>query len=74
LKAALAKWTAKLQILTSAEDYTHDSFTGDFFDRSNPVWKDVGILQTTKSGAETVSNTRQTRDQAGQLLTQRVGK
>jgi hypothetical protein len=75
LDAAAAKWEPLLRKLRPRRTYTHSetNWKGDFLDRANPLWRDTGVLQTTKSGGETVSNVRQTRDQLAQALVARLG-
>jgi len=36
------------------------------------MWKERGVLQLTKAGGQTVSNTRQTRDQMAEALAERL--
>lgn len=69
LEAALVQWSGTLEKLGPKREYRHTTgWTGDFFQRSNPLWREIGVLQETKSGGETVSNVRQTRDQAAKAL------
>lgn len=73
-EAAIIAWQTRLKHLAPSESFHHDSgWNGDFFDRDNPLWADLGVLQTTKSGGVTVSNTRQTRDQVAKALVERLG-
>jgi hypothetical protein len=65
-------WQTRLKRLVPAETYTRKGFSGDFLSRDNPIWKELGVLQTTKSGSQTVSNTRQTRDQMAAALAERL--
>lgn len=71
---ATTAWTKHLKRLRAGQEYTHKKpkFSGDFFARHNPVWVERGVLQTTKSGKQTVSNTRQTRDQMAEALVSRL--
>ncbi len=72
-EAAAKAWRPRLKPLAPGETYNHDNgWEGDFFDRENPLWADLGVLQTTKSGGVTVSNTRQTRDQVAGALVERL--
>jgi DNA-sulfur modification-associated len=72
LDDAGAKWRDLLARLRADDLYTHDGWSGDFLARANPVWRERGVLQTTKSGGETVSNVRQTREQVAQALVERL--
>lgn len=73
LDDAIAKWRELLARLRADDEYTHDGWTGDFLSRANPIWRERGVLQTTKSGAQTVSNVRQTREQVAEALVARLG-
>lgn len=73
-----ADWERRLSVLTDeVEDLrrreNEAAWKGDFFDRSNPVWREFGILQPTKSGGTAVSNTRQTRNTTAELLSNLLG-
>jgi DNA-sulfur modification-associated len=74
LESAIVKWTPLLDTLRKRHAYTHPAtgWRGDFFARQNPLWREIGVLQTTKSGGETVSNVRQTREQTARVLTERL--
>jgi hypothetical protein len=65
---------AALSALGAHQKYEHEQtgWEGDFFARENPLWKQIGVLQQTRSGRWTVSNTRQTREQAGRVLRERL--
>jgi hypothetical protein len=73
-EAATAAWEKRLKKLRADQKYTHRApkFSGDFLARDNPLWVERGVLQTTKSGKQTVSNTRQTRDQMAEALVSRL--
>jgi DNA-sulfur modification-associated len=59
--------------LSSRQTYTDQGgWKGDLFDRENPLWQRIGVLQLTGSGRLTVSNTRQTREQTGRVLLERL--
>lgn len=72
---AKKEWEPRLAILGSGQTYQHPNpkWEGDYFQRENPLWTDLGVLQTTKSGGQTVSNVRQTREQAAKALVERLG-
>jgi hypothetical protein len=74
LDTAVQTWRRRLQEL-SPDNLFEDpetGWTGDYFARANPRWRELGILQATRSGGETVSNTRQTREQAAKALVERL--
>jgi hypothetical protein len=74
LESATSSWRTRLRGFRPDQTYTHDDsgWSGDFFARTNPLWRDIGVIQATKSGGETVSNVRQTREQAARVLTERL--
>lgn len=65
-------WTLGIQGLSAANPVQVGDWSGDFFSRANPVWRDVGVLQETRTGRTAVSNTRQTREVCGRLLRERI--
>jgi hypothetical protein len=71
---AVRKWKPILHKLGASSTYKHPKtkWRGDFLARANPLWSEVGVLQSTKSGRETVSNTRQTRGQVISALGRRL--
>jgi hypothetical protein len=71
--AKVQRWTSMLSLLRDANDFQSDGWVGDFFARANPIWSSLGVLQKTKSGGETISNTRQSRTVCAQELAKRVG-
>ena len=75
LDGAIALWDERLARLSPERIYKNKdrTFEGDLFDRDNPLWRDIGAIQTTRSGRDTVSNVRQTRANAGRVLRRRVG-
>jgi hypothetical protein len=73
LDAARDLWRRRLRRLRPDERYTHGEFHGDFFARENPLWREIGVLQRTKSGRDAVSNVRQTRANVAEALLERLG-
>jgi hypothetical protein len=63
-----ARWAARLAALSPGNERVVNDYPGDLFDKANPVWREEGILQLTKSGTLTVSNTRQTRARCHDVL------
>lgn len=43
---------------------------GDFFAKSNPLWRELGIVKPGKSGKLTVINTGGARAECGRVLRQ----
>lgn len=70
-----AAWKGKLGRLAPDKPFEHQSsnWRGDFLSRDNPLWQELGVLQQTKRGGQAVSNVRQTREQVGKALADRIG-
>lgn len=68
----LDTWRNRLARLSADDPVTVDDWIGDIFSRSNPAWQRAGVLQETKTGRTAVSNTRQTREQCGRILRERI--
>lgn len=67
-------WERGVAGLSASSPVTVGEWTGDFFSRANPTWREVGVLQETRTGRTAVSNTRQTRDVCGRLLRDRIAE
>lgn len=68
-QAATKNWTEKLSRLSRARIYNLDNWSGDFFDRNNPLWMRIGLLKATRvPGKSTFVNTGATRNEAGRVL------
>lgn len=61
-------WHEKLSKLSSNVIYTYGTWSGDFFDKNNPLWTRLGILKPGLSGQPTVSNNRGARLQVAKAL------
>lgn len=72
LDEARQNWRQRLNRISKDYRYVHDDWSGDVFDRKNPLWRELGVLQQTKRGSWTVSNTRQTRRSVGDFLDDHV--
>lgn len=68
LQKATERWRTILEKIGSGVVYTHGSWTGDFFQKDNPLWTQLGIVKPGVSGKPTVSNTRAARLQAMRAL------
>lgn len=73
LSKAQIRWRNSLQRLASTVRYVEDSWTGDFFEKANPLWTRLGIVKPGVSGKPTVSNNRAARLQAMRALRAAVG-
>lgn len=68
LSRATEKWRSLLQKLSPSTQYADGDWTGDFFQRENPLWTRLGILRPGASGKPTISNNRAARIQAMRAL------
>jgi hypothetical protein len=73
-EARVTWWERGLAGLAASSQVTVGNWTGDFLSRANPTWREVGVLQETKTGRTAVSNTRQTREVCGRLLRARINE
>jgi hypothetical protein len=74
LESAVLTWKTRLGRLGADKDYTHPAsgWSGDFLSRDNPLWREIGVIQQTKSGGQAISNVRQTREQVRRVLVERL--
>lgn len=62
-------WKKRLSKLGSDQLYKRNGWRGDFLDRSNPLWAEIGITRKhPQTHKLTVANTGGTRARAGQAL------
>jgi len=62
-------WTTKLQQLSSTKIYSMDDWSGDIFDKQNPLWIKIGIMKRGgKNNSLTTLNTGASRIKAGKAL------
>jgi hypothetical protein len=70
---ATSRWREKLQRLGSSRNYTFlDDWSGDFFDKRNPLWSQVGVVKPGREDHLTVMNTGGARIECGRVLRQFV--
>ena len=65
-------WAEKLKALASSKVYTMGDWSGDFFDKHNPLWTEVGIVKRGRGQSLTTLNTGAARLEAGRVLRQLV--
>jgi hypothetical protein len=71
LHIAKEKWRRRLGALSGARCYTLEDWSGDLFDKSNPVWQRAGIVKRGSNAVRlTVSNTGSNRAACGRILRQ----
>lgn len=70
-KGARSRWRDRLARLGKASKYRFEGWTGDFFDKMNPLWVRVGVEKPSKDGRSlTVTNSGATRAECGRVLRQ----
>jgi hypothetical protein len=68
LSKATDRWREKFKKIGPSVRYTDGAWSGDFFQRDNPLWTRLGILKPGASGRPTMSNNRAARIQAMRAL------
>lgn len=68
LKKATEIWERRLMKLMSTEVYSESGWSGDFFEKINPLWNRLGVIKPGLSGQPTVSNNRAARLQVSKAL------
>lgn len=64
-------WKKKLSRLSASNKYSYGAWTGDFFAKRNPLWRDVGVVKRGKDETKlTILNTGAARSQCGRVLRQ----
>lgn len=68
LSKATERWRTLLQKFAPIVTYTEGNWSGDFFEKSNPLWARLGIIKSGLTGRPTVSNNRAARIQVMRAL------
>jgi hypothetical protein len=64
-------WREKLERLRSTVRYQFTDWSGDLFDKGNPLWRAIGVTKPGRSGRDlTVLNTGSARAESGRALRQ----
>jgi hypothetical protein len=64
-------WHAKMSRLSRDKKYSFGSWSGDLFEKQNPLWQRVGVVKPGKDGRKlTVLNTGAARSECGRVLRQ----
>lgn len=64
-------WTRKLEMLAASPPYRFGKWSGDLFAKSNPLWREIGVIKPGRSGGKvTVVNTGGARAMCGRVLRQ----
>lgn len=70
-KVAADEWRTKLLRFSSRFTYRFKRWTGDLFDKKNPLWQRAGIVKPGRDGTRlTVLNTGAARGECGRILKQ----
>jgi hypothetical protein len=70
-KRAEQVWGNKLARLKSTVRYVLGQWSGDFFDKANPLWQAIGVTKPGRAGRDlTVLNTGSARTESGRALRQ----
>jgi hypothetical protein len=68
---ATKEWLTKLRRLAQDKHYSLGAWSGDFFEKRNPLWQQVGVVKPGKDGRKlTVLNTGAARSECGRVLRQ----
>ena len=71
VRAAESRWREKLNRLKADKRYSFEKWSGDLFDKRNPLWQRVGVAKPGKDGKRlTVLNTGAARSECGRVLRQ----
>ena len=65
---AAESWALKLGRLSTSTIYREGSWSGDFFEKANPLWTRLGVIKPGLTGHPTVSNNRAARLQTAKAL------
>ena len=68
MSQAAEVWKLKLTRLSASNIYVEGSWSGDLFDKANPLWTRLGIVKPGLTGQPTVNNTRASRLQVAKAL------
>lgn len=71
IRGASAEWSARLGRLSSTNLYAFEGWSGDLFDKMNPLWRRVGVVKPGRDGRSlTVLNTGAARGECARVLRQ----
>ncbi len=70
---ASSDWLGKLERLSSQRKYTFEKWSGDLFEKGNPLWQRIGVVKPGRDGKKlTVLNTGAARSECGRILKQLI--
>lgn len=68
---ATSTWNKKLQRLSPSRVYTFEKWSGDLFEKRNPLWQRAGVVKPGRDGQKlTVLNTGAARGECARVLRQ----
>lgn len=67
---ANATWNRKLDRLSEGRVYLYDNWSGDLFEKANPLWSKLGVLKPSNRGGFSQVNNGATRAAMGRVLRQ----
>lgn len=71
IRNATSEWRTKLSRLARDKKYSFSHWSGDLFEKRNPLWQRVGVVKPGKDGRKlTVLNTGAARSECGRVLRQ----
>ena len=71
VRKATQVWAKKLERFSASRQYSYGSWSGDLFEKKNPLWQRVGVVKPSQDGKSlTVLNTGGARSECGRVLSQ----
>lgn len=74
MSAASEQWREKLQNLAASVQYNERDWSGDLYEKENPIWYRLGVIKPGLTGQPTVNNNRGARLQVAKVLRAVVNK
>jgi DndB-like DNA-sulfur modification-associated protein len=71
-RRATKEWQEKLERFSPQKIYSFDKWSGDLFEKRNPLWQRLGVVKPGKGGRLTVLNTGAARTECGRVLRQLI--
>ena len=71
LQGSTERWRGKLRRIARDQMYRYGNWSGDLFEKRNPLWTQLGIVKPGKDGRRlTILNTGAARSECGRVLRQ----
>jgi len=75
VKKGIETWEKKLKRLSAGQKYKYGRWSGDLFEKRNPLWLHVGVVKHGRDGKRlTVLNLRDSRKECGRILKQLLAR